>query len=44
MPALLREGRTASALVMGSRGRSGIAELLLGSVSLSVAARGYCPP
>ncbi|WP_326718478.1 universal stress protein [Streptomyces sp. NBC_00243] len=43
VPALLREGRNASALVMGSHGRSGIAELLLGSVSLAVAARAHCP-
>ncbi|MEV0220404.1 universal stress protein [Streptomyces sp. NPDC050704] len=42
VPALLREARNASALVMGSRGRSGIAELLLGSVSLAVAARADC--
>ncbi|MFD9325145.1 universal stress protein [Streptomyces sp. NPDC060065] len=41
--ALLRAGREASALVMGSRGRSGMAELLLGSVSLAVAARADCP-
>ncbi|MEU5295134.1 universal stress protein [Streptomyces umbrinus] len=43
VPALLREGRNASALVLGTRGRSGIAELLLGSVSLAVAARAHCP-
>ncbi|MBT2388607.1 universal stress protein [Streptomyces sp. ISL-1] len=41
--ALLREGRNASALVTGSRGRSGLAEMLLGSVSLAVAARADCP-
>ncbi|WP_328745230.1 universal stress protein [Streptomyces sp. NBC_00285] len=43
VPALLREGQIASALVLGSRGRGGIAELLLGSVSLAVAARADCP-
>lgn len=43
VPALLNEGRNASALVLGSRGRSGIAELLLGSVCLAVAARADCP-
>ncbi|MGC0400506.1 nucleotide-binding universal stress UspA family protein [Streptomyces sp. SAI-126] len=41
--ALLDEGRHACALVIGSRGRSGIAERLLGSVSLAVAARAHCP-
>ncbi|WP_128378848.1 universal stress protein [Streptomyces cavernae] len=41
--ALLNEGQYASALVVGSCGRSGIAELLLGSVSLAVAARAGCP-
>src|SRR3954452_13123264 len=41
--ALVREGRHASALVVGTRGRSGIAEMLLGSVSLAVAARADCP-
>ncbi|MEV4232557.1 universal stress protein [Streptomyces bobili] len=41
--ALLREGRSACALVVGSRGRGGIAELLRGSVSLAVAARADCP-
>lgn len=41
--ALVREGREACALVVGSRGRGGIAEFLLGSVSLSVAAQADCP-
>ena len=41
--ALLREGHEASALVTGARGRSELAGLLLGSVSLTVAARAECP-
>ncbi|MFI1163485.1 universal stress protein [Streptomyces sp. NPDC020801] len=41
--ALVREGRNASALVVGTRGRSGVADLLLGSVSLFVAAHADCP-
>jgi nucleotide-binding universal stress UspA family protein len=41
--ALLREGRNACALVLGSRGRGGMAELLLGSVALAAAARADCP-
>ncbi|GHC84237.1 universal stress protein [Streptomyces flavofungini] len=41
--ALLREARNASMVVVASRGRSGVAELLLGSVSLAVAARASCP-
>ncbi|MFF7645851.1 universal stress protein [Streptomyces canus] len=41
--ALVREARSASALVVGTRGRSGIAETLLGSVSLTVAAHADCP-
>lgn len=41
--ALLREARNASMVVVASRGRSGVAELLLGSVSLAVAARAACP-
>ncbi|MFD5258913.1 universal stress protein [Streptomyces bobili] len=41
--ALLREGHNASALVTGSRGRGELTGLLLGSVSLVVAARAHCP-
>ncbi|MET8131853.1 universal stress protein [Streptomyces sp. NPDC006290] len=41
--ALLDEGRNAVALVTGSRGRGELAGTLLGSVSLAVAARAYCP-
>ncbi|MGW4079247.1 universal stress protein [Streptomyces asiaticus] len=41
--ALLRAGREAFALVTGSRGWSELAETLLGSVSLAVAARAVCP-
>ncbi|MFE7110428.1 universal stress protein [Streptomyces sp. NPDC057575] len=41
--ALLREGRHAEALITGERGRGGPAGLLLGSVSLAVAARAPCP-
>ncbi|MER5202123.1 universal stress protein [Streptomyces sp. NPDC002825] len=41
--ALLREGRTAEAIVVGSRGRSELADLLLGSVGLIVAARSEGP-
>ncbi|MFI7317051.1 universal stress protein [Streptomyces venezuelae] len=40
---LLAESRNASALVTGARGRGEVAGLLLGSVSLAVAARAYCP-
>ncbi|QGV77359.1 universal stress protein [Streptomyces ficellus] len=41
--ALLGESRHAFALVTGSRGHGDIAGLLLGSVSLAVAARAHCP-
>ncbi|MET9502487.1 universal stress protein [Streptomyces sp. NPDC006622] len=41
--ALVRESRSATLLVTGSRGRSGLAEALLGSVSLSVAGHAQCP-
>lgn len=41
--ALLRAGSDAFALVTGSRGRGGLAGMLLGSVSLTVAARATCP-
>ncbi|GAA3480691.1 universal stress protein [Streptomyces yanii] len=41
--ALVRESRTAAALVLGSRGRSSLAETLLGSVGVTVAGHAYCP-
>ncbi|MEU3447505.1 universal stress protein [Streptomyces thermolilacinus] len=41
--ALLNAGRNASALVTGARGRGELKDLLLGSVSLVVAARAECP-
>ncbi|MGW2702766.1 universal stress protein [Streptomyces sp. NPDC001340] len=40
---LVRESRTALAVILGCRGRSGIAEALLGSVSLAVAGHAHCP-
>ncbi|MEU9347765.1 universal stress protein [Streptomyces sp. NPDC048278] len=41
--ALVRESRSAGLLVLGSRGRTGLAEALLGSVCLTVAAHAHCP-
>ncbi|MDN0201235.1 universal stress protein [Streptomyces sp. S.PNR 29] len=42
-PVLVREARHASLLVLGSRGRGDVSELLLGSVSLTVAGQADCP-
>ncbi|MEV5953118.1 universal stress protein [Streptomyces sp. NPDC051987] len=41
--ALVRESREATAVVLGCRGRSGLVEMLLGSVGLAVAAHAHCP-
>ncbi|MFE9454821.1 universal stress protein [Streptomyces sp. NPDC006739] len=40
---LIRESRSALAMVLGCRGRSGVTEALLGSVSVTVAGHAHCP-
>ncbi|GAA3172602.1 universal stress protein [Streptomyces virens] len=40
---LTHEARTASAVIVGTRGRGELADLLLGSVSLTVATEAHCP-
>ncbi|MFI5973438.1 universal stress protein [Streptomyces sp. NPDC051452] len=40
---LIRESGGALAMVLGCRGRSGVTEALLGSVSLTVAGHAHCP-
>ncbi|GGZ20587.1 universal stress protein [Streptomyces poonensis] len=40
---LMRESRNATAVIVGHRGRSDLTELLLGSVSLTVATHAHCP-
>ncbi|MFF4710471.1 universal stress protein [Streptomyces eurythermus] len=41
--ALIRESRSALLMVLGCRGRSGVTEALLGSVSVTVAGHAHCP-
>ncbi|MYW43544.1 universal stress protein [Streptomyces sp. SID161] len=40
---LIRESRSALLMVLGCRGRSGVTEALLGSVSVTVAGHAHCP-
>ncbi|MFE1191190.1 universal stress protein [Streptomyces olivaceoviridis] len=40
---LVRESHSALVMVLGCRGRSGVAEVLLGSVSVAVAGHAHCP-
>ncbi|GGY88789.1 universal stress protein [Streptomyces olivaceoviridis] len=40
---LIRESHSALAMVLGCRGRSGVTEALLGSVSVAVAGHAHCP-
>jgi nucleotide-binding universal stress UspA family protein len=43
IPTLIEESRTASALVLGTRGLGGFTGLLLGSTAVSLAGRACCP-
>jgi nucleotide-binding universal stress UspA family protein len=43
VPMLVKESRTASMLVLGTRGLGGFAELLIGSTAVTLAGRTQCP-